>query len=182
VALDPAGNLYVADRAQNVVVQLDPTGRLLDARWLTVTRPRLIVSRGDRIWVSSDGDAEAPWQRGTGEIWTVGPDGRHLALRGPIAYGMSASPDGHLFVADRQSARLLAVGGDGTWTEFASFSEGDAPRAVIFAPDNEVTRRAGIAGALFVILIRRGTFTLNEIVRVSGPFDSFVRSRLPAPR
>ena len=182
VALDPAGNLYVADRAQNVVVQLDPHGRLLDPRWFSVPRPRLIASRGDRIWVSSDGDAEAPWQRGTGEIWTVGPDGRQLALRGPIAFGMSASPAGHLFVADRQGARLLALGADGTSTEFASFTEGDAPRAVIFAPDTEATRRAGIAGDLFVILIRRGTFTLNEIVRVSGPFDSFVRSRLPAPR
>jgi DNA-binding beta-propeller fold protein YncE len=182
VALDPAGNLYVADRAQNVVVQLDPQGRLLDARWLSVPRPRLVVSRGDRIWVSSDGDAEAPWQRGTGEIWSVGPDGRHLALRGPIAFGMSASPAGHLFVADRQNARLLAVGADGTSTEFATFSDGDAPRAVIFAPDTEATRRAGIAGDLFVILIRRGTFTLNEIVRVSGPFDSFARSRLPASR
>jgi hypothetical protein len=182
VALDPAGNLYVADRAHNVVVQLDPQGRLLDARWLALPRPRLVVSSGDRIWVSSDGDAEAPWQRGTGEIWSVGPDGRQLALRGPIAYGMSASAGGHLFVADRQGARLLALGADGTSTEFASFSDGDAPRAVIFAPDTEATRRAGIAGDLFVILIRRGTFTLSEILRVSGPFDSFVRSRLPASR
>jgi DNA-binding beta-propeller fold protein YncE len=182
VALDPAGNLYVADRAQNVVVQLDPGGRLLNPQWLSLTRPRLIVSHGERLWVSSDGDAEAPWQRGTGEVWSVGPEGRHLALRGPIAYGMSPSPAGHLFVADRQNARLIAVGGDGTWTEFASFTEGDAPRAVIFAPDTDATRRAGIAGDLFVILIRRGTFTLNEIVRVSGPFDTFVRSRLPAPR
>ena len=33
-----------------------------------------------------------------------------------------------------------------------------------------------------MIVIRRGTWTLNEIVRVSGPFDTFVRSRLPAPR
>jgi hypothetical protein len=95
---------------------------------------------------------------------------------------MSASPAGHLVVADRQNARLVAVGGDGTSTEFASFTDGDAPRAVIFAPDTEATRRAGIAGDLFVIVIRRGTFTLNEIVRVSGPFDTFVRSRLPAPR
>ena len=74
---------------------------------------------------------------------------------------------------------VVAVGGDGTSTEFASFSQGDAPRAVIFAPDTEATRRAGIANDLFVIVIRRGTFTLNEIVRVSGPFDTFVRSRLP---
>ena len=104
VALDRAGNVYVADRAQNVVVQLDPAGRAARPALAGVTRPRLIVSHADRIWVSSDGDAEAPWQRGTGEIWSVGPEGRQLALRGPIAFGMSASPAGHLFVADRQNA------------------------------------------------------------------------------
>jgi hypothetical protein len=70
-------------------------------------------------------------------------------------------------VADRQNAKLLAIGGDGTSTEFATFSEGDAPGRHL-RPDTEATRRAGIAGDLFIILIRRGTFTLNEIVRVSG--------------
>jgi hypothetical protein len=68
--------------ARNVVVQLDPAGRVLDARWLSIPRPRLIVSHADRIWVSSDGDAEAPWQRGTGRSGASVPRAS-LALRGP---------------------------------------------------------------------------------------------------
>jgi sugar lactone lactonase YvrE len=182
VALDPAGNLYVADRQHGAVARLDPSGRVLDPRWQALSRPRLVVAHGERLWVAADGDAEAPWQRGTGEIWSFGPEGRRLALRGPIAAGMAVSPSGHLFVADRQGARILAVGADGTSIDFATFTDGDAPRTLAWAPVTEATRRAGIAGDLFIVLIRRGTWSLNDIVRISGPFDELVRSRLPAAR
>lgn len=179
VALDATGHLYVADRQQGTVARLDASGRMLDPAWQSFARPRLLVARGDRLWVAADGEAEAPWQRGTGEIWTVGPDGRRLALRGPIASGMDVSPGGHLFVADRAGARILAVGPDGTSAEFAAFTEGDAPRTLAWAPVTEATRQAGIAGQLFVVLIRKGTWSLNDIVRISGPFEDLVRSRLP---
>ncbi|HEX6212275.1 MAG TPA: hypothetical protein VF136_15950 [Methylomirabilota bacterium] len=179
VAVDPAGHLYVADRQHGAVLRLDPSGRVLDPRWLALSRPRLMAAHGERLWVAADGDAEAPWLRGTGEIWSLGPEGRRLALRGPIVAGMAASPGGHLFVADRQSARILAVGADGTSTDFATFTGGDAPRTLAWAPVTEATRRAGIAGDLFVALIRRGTWSLNEIVRISGPFNELVRARLP---
>ena len=182
VALDPAGNVYVADRQHGAVLKLDPEGRMLDAHWLTLPRPRLLAAHGDRLWIAADGEAEAPWQRGTGELWTVGPEGKRLALRGPIASGMGVSPTGHLFVADRQSGRVLAVSGDGGSFDFATFTDGDAPRTVGWAPVTEATQRAGIAGDLFVVVIRRGTWALNEIVRVSGPFNDLVRSRLPASR
>jgi hypothetical protein len=71
------------------------------------------------------------------------------------------------------------VGGDGTSIDFATFSDGDAPRTLGWAPVTDATRRAGIAGDLFVVLIRRGAWSLNDIVRISGPFDALVRSRLP---
>jgi len=180
VALDAAGNLYVADRQQGRVARLDATGRMLDASFLTLARPRLLVGRGDRLWVAADGDAEAPWQRGIGEIWTVGPEGRHLALRGPIASGMDVSPSGQLFVADRAGGRIVAVGADGATTDFATFSDGDAPRTLTWAPVTDATRQAGIAGQLFVVLIRRGTWSLNDIVRISGPFDELSRTRSTA--
>ncbi len=182
VALDPAGNLYVADRQHGAVARLDPSGRVLDARWQALPRPRLVVAHGERLWVAADGDAEAPWQRGTGEIWSFGPEGRRLALRGPIASGMAVSPGGHLFVADRQGSRILAVGAEGMSIDFATFTDGDAPRTLAWAPVTEATRRAGIAGDLFIVLIRRGTWSLNDIVRISGPFDELIRSRLPAAR
>lgn len=179
VALDVAGNVYVADRQHNAVLRLDSEGRVLDARWLELPRPRLLAARGERMWIAADGEAEAPWQRGTGEIWSVGPEGRRLVLRGPIASGMDVSPNGHLFVADRQGGRVLAVNGDGAAFDFATFTDGDAPRTLGWAPVTEATRRAGIAGDLFVVVIRKGTWALNEIVRVSGPFDDLIRSKLP---
>ena len=179
LAFDAEGNLLVADRQHNAVLKLDPAGRLLDAAWMKMSRPRLLVAHGDRIWLAVDGDTEAPWQRGVGEIWTVGPDGRRLALRGPLAAGMDATVGGHLFVADRPGARVLAVGGDGTAVDVVKFSDNDAPRGLAFAPVTEATRRAGIAGDLFVALIRRGTWSVNDIVRISGPFDEYVRSKLP---
>ena len=179
VALDAEGNLLVADRQHNAIMKLDASGKMLEPRWLSFTRPRLLVVRGDRLWVAADGEAEAPWARGSGEIWSVGPDGRKLALKGPIAAGMDVSPGGQLFVADRAGARVLAVGGDATTLEVVTFTEGDAPRALTFAPSTEATRRAGIAGDLFLSVIRRGTWSLNEIVRISGPFDDHVRTKLP---
>jgi sugar lactone lactonase YvrE len=179
VAVDASGHLYVADRQHGAVLRLDAEGRVLDPRWLTLPRPRLLVARGDRLWVAADGEAEAPWQRGTGEVWVVEPDGRRLVLRGPISSGMDVSPGGHLFLADRQGARVLAVGAGGAAFDFAKFTDGDAPRTLAWAPDTEATRRAGIAGDLFVAVIRRGTWALNEIVRISGPFDDLVRARLP---
>ena len=179
VGFDPEGNLLIADRQHNAIMKLDGAGKMLDPRWQLFTRPRLLVARGDRLWVAADGDAEAPWARGKGEVWTVGPDGRRLALTGPIAAGMDVSPGGLLVVADRGGARLLAVGADATSVDLVTFTDGDAPRALVFAPVTEATRKAGIAGDLFVSVIRRGTWSLNEIVRISGPFEEHVRTKLP---
>jgi hypothetical protein len=175
-AMDAGGHLYVADRQQHVVLKLDARGRVLDPRWLAVARPRLIAAAGDRVWVAADGEAEAPWQRGTGEIWTAGPAGPpRVLLRGPIVAGISPSPAGRLFLADRQGARIVAVGVDGATTEIATFTDGDAPRALGFAPVTEATRRAGIAGDLFVVVLRRGAWAVNEVVRITGPFDDGAR-------
>jgi len=180
VGVDAAGHIYVADRQRGAVVKLDAAGQVLDARWLVLARPRLVVARGDRVWVAADGDTEAPWLSGTGEVWTVRGDQRHVALTGPVVAGMDVGPDGRLFVADRHNARVLAVAPDGTTSDVAAFSDGDAPRAIAWAPVTEATRRAGIAGDLFVVVTRRGAWSLNEIVRISGPFDELTRTRPPA--
>ena len=128
------------------------------------------------MWVAADGAAEAPWQRGPGEIWRVGSDGQAtLVLRGPVASGMAVGPADWLLVADRQGARIFGLSPDGQQVEFARFSEGDAPRAIAFAPVTPETRKAGIAGDLFVVTVTRGAWPVNEVVRISGPFDRFIR-------
>jgi DNA-binding beta-propeller fold protein YncE len=177
VAVDASGNLYVADRAKGVVVKLDPSGRVLDPRWLAVSRPRLVAAgEGEHVWVVSDGTAEAPWQQGTGEILRIGPGGAaRVLLRGPVPAAIALSPSGRLLVADRRAAKILVLDDGGGTRELASFSDGDAPRGMAFAPVTPETRRAGLAGDLFVVVIRRGAFQLNEVVRVSGPFDTYLR-------
>jgi DNA-binding beta-propeller fold protein YncE len=173
VTVDGAGNIYVADRLQNAVVKLDPSGRLVDPRYAAVTRPRLVaVDDTDHLWIGSDAANEAPWQRGPGEIWKVSPQGMPTrVLTGVMPAGMAFGPGGRLFVADRHATKVFFVTPSGTAVDFAAFTDNDAPRTLCFAPVTPETRRAGIAGDLFVVAIRRGVFRLNEVLRITGPFE-----------
>jgi DNA-binding beta-propeller fold protein YncE len=179
VAVDSAGNVYVADRDRGVVVRFDPTGRVLDPSYLLVARPRtLTVDDTDHLWVGSDGSAEAPWQAGPGELWRVAPGGeRRLMVAGPVSQGLSPGPGGSVFVADRQGIEIFGVTADGSRLSLARFTDGDAPRGLVFVPDTAETRAAGLAGDLLVSVIRTGVFQLNQIVRISGPFSELARRR-----
>jgi DNA-binding beta-propeller fold protein YncE len=174
---DAAGNIYVADRAQDRVLKIDARGTIVDASHVAVKRPRLLALGTDEaLWIAADGTAEAPWQRGPGEIWRrVGNAAATLVRNGPVAAGMGLTPTGHLFVADRQGAEIFALMPDGRSVPFARFTDGDAPRALAFAPVTPDTERAGIAGSLFLVTIRRGAWPVNEIVKISGPFERFLR-------
>jgi hypothetical protein len=182
-AVDSQGHIYVADREQGLVVRLDPTGRVLDPRHVSVTRPRLLaVDEQDRLWIGADAGAEAPWQPGPGEIWRVGADGvPSLVLRGPIPAAMAPVRGGHLLVADRQAARIWLVTAEGKSIQFAGFGEGAAPRSLTVAPVTPETRRAGIAGDLFVVTISRAAWQVNEVIRVSGPIDDLVSTLARKP-
>lgn len=178
-AADAAGNVYVADRAQDRVVKLGPRGGILDLERVSVKRPRVLATGHDgALWIAADGTAEAPWQRGPGEIWRVAGDNPPaLLLRGPVAAGMGVSATGHLFVADRQAPEIFALAPDGARVPFATFTDNDAPRGLAFAPVTPETERAGIAGSLFLIFISRGAWPVNEVVRISGPFERYLRER-----
>lgn len=177
VAFDAAGNVYVADRDQGVVLKLDPNGRILDPRFLALTRPRaLVMDAREQLWIGGDEENTAPWQRAPGVLWRTGLEpGVVPVLRGPLAAGLGVGPDGRIFMADRQGAKIVTVTADGTATDFARFTEGDAPRALAFVPDTPATRRAGIAGDLLVITINRGRWPVNDVMRVSGPFGDIGR-------
>jgi len=177
--VDSAGNVYVADRERGVVVRFDATGRVLDPSYLRVLRPRtLAVDDTDHLWVGADGSAEAPWQAGPGELWRVAPGGeRRLMLEGPVSQGLSPGPAGSVFVTDRQANEIFGVNADGNRLSLARFTDGDAPRGLVFVPDTAETRAAGLAGDLLVSVIRTGVFQLNQIVRISGPFSDLARRR-----
>ena len=177
---DATGHLYVADREHSAIVRLDPNGRVIDPRWFPVQRPRVLaMDARNRLWVGADGPAEAPWQRGPGEIWRVEPDGAGvLVLRGPVSSGIALGPGDHPWIADRQNAKIFVITPDGRRVDFATYGDGDAPRALAFAPATPGTRAAGIAGDLFVITIARGAWPVNSIVRITGPFKDFLRKAL----
>lgn len=182
-AVDARGALLVADRIQGAVLRLDEQGEVLDAGLVKVSRPRLLAAGAEHLWVAADGTAEAPWQRGPGELWRLAGDGQPaLVLRGPVAAGIAVGPHDWLFVADRQGGRVFALSPDGRDFEFARFTEGDAPRALTFVPVTPETRRAGIAGDLLLVTVTRGAWPVNEVVRVSGPFERFVRDADVRPR
>jgi hypothetical protein len=176
-AVDAAGNVYIADRARDRVVKLGPRGAVVDGSVVQLTRPRVLAVGGDgALWIASDGPAEAPWARGPGEIWRkVGDAAPQLLLKGPVAAGMALAPTGHLFVADRQTPEILAVAPDGRIVSFARFSDNDAPRSLTFAPVTPQTERAGVAGSLFVVAIGRGAWPINEVWKITGPFERFLR-------
>jgi len=178
-AVDSAGNLYVADRAVGVVVRLNPEGRVLDPKFVTISHPRLLaVDDRDHLWIGSDGSAEAPYQQGPGEIVRVSSRGvSEVVYRGPVIAALGVGPGGTLFVADRHEKQIFVLAQDGKRIEFASFTDGDVPRSLAFAPLTPEARRAGVAGDLFVIAIRGGTWPVNEVLRISGPFDDLVRPR-----
>jgi len=177
VAVDAAGNLFIADRDRGVVVKLDAAGRVVDPRYAAMKRPRVLTVDGaGSLWIGADGSADAPWQPGEGEIWQVPPDGvPRLVLKGPIAQAISWHPAGFLAVADRHNPEVFAVTPDGARRTLIRFTDTDAPRSLVFAPITDATRKAGIAGDLFVVLIPGGAWPVNQVIRISGPFDSLLR-------
>jgi hypothetical protein len=181
VAVDGSGNVYVADRDRGAIVKLDARGRVLDPHYVAVKRPRaLAVDARGTLWIGSDGEAEAPWQQGPGEIWQVTPEGvPRVVLRGPVAQAIALSAGGHALVADRHAAQIFDLAPDGSRTELLRFTGEDAPRSLAFAPITPDTRRAGIAGDLFVVVIRRGAWPVNEVLRIAGPLDDLIRERRP---
>ena len=185
VAVDAAGDVYVTDRDEGAIVRLDPRGNVVNPRHATVLRPRILtIDEAGALWVGADGTAETPFGSGEGEISRIAPDGRkQIVLQGPLPAAFSMSPGGALFVVQRRTGQLFALTPDGRRLDFGSTNDGSFLRALAFAPVTPETRKAGIAGDLFIVLVSRSVWLINEVIRVSGPFDEWVRqeSGRPAP-
>jgi NHL repeat len=181
VTFDTTGHIYVTDREQGVVVRLDRSGKTVRERYLEVMRPRAVAAdEAGHLWIATDGTAETPWQDGTGQLWRAAPDGTlSLVLTGPLPGGIALSPTGTLFMSQRRAGKLFAVTPDGKRIDFGVGSDGTVIRTIAFAPVTPETRKAGIAGDLFVVAIPRQIWAINQVIRVSGPFDEFIRQANP---
>jgi NHL repeat-containing protein len=183
VVIAPMGDIYVTDREEGTIVRLDARGQLVNPRHAVVQRPRMMaLDEAGNLWVGGDGTAETPFGAGNGEIQRITPDGRtESVLNGPLPAGFSQSPGGALFVVQRRTGQLFVVTPDGRRLDFATTRNGSFLRTLAFVPVTPETRRAGIAGDLFVVLVSRSLWLLNEVVRISGPFDEWVRQEASRP-
>ena len=183
VAIDSTGDLYVTDREEGAIVRLDARGNLVSRRHATILRPRILtMDEAGNLWVGGDGTAETPFGTGSGEISRVTPDGRvQSVLQGPLPASFSQSPGGALFVVQRRTGQLFALTPDGRRLDFATTRNGSFLRGLAFVPVTPETRKAGIAGDLFLVLVSRSLWLLNEVIRVSGPFDEWVRQEASRP-
>jgi sugar lactone lactonase YvrE len=183
VAIDPGGDIYVTDRDQGAIVRFDAGGKLVNPRHATVLRPRILtIDEAGALWVGADGTAETPFGSGEGEIARITRDGqKQIVLQGPLPASFSMSPGGALFVVQRRTGQLFALTPDGRRLDFGSTNDGSFLRALAFAPVTPETRKAGIAGDLFIVLVSRSMWLINEVVRVSGPFDEWVRQETSRP-
>jgi hypothetical protein len=181
VTLDAAGHIYVTDREQGVVVRLDRSGAPAGGRQVTVMRPRAVAAdEAGHLWIATDGTAETPWQDGHGQLWRAAPDGTPtLVLSGPLPGGIALSSAGTLFMSQRRTGKIFAVTAEGKRIDFSTGIDGTVIRTLAFAPVTPETRKAGIAGDLFVVAVPRQIWAINQVIRVSGPFDEFVRQAGP---
>ncbi len=181
IAFDASGNVYVADDDLGVVVKLDRRGKVLNPEFISAQERfrTLTYDPSGFLWVGSDGRFDAPHADGSGRIYRANlADGKlRLIHSGPLASGMSLSPGGNLFAAQRRSGKIFALTPEGKRVEFASFGRQADTRTLAFPPDNEATRKAGIAGDLFVMVFPMLDYPVREIIRISGPFDAYVKQQ-----
>jgi DNA-binding beta-propeller fold protein YncE len=179
IAFDAAGNVYVVDTDLGVVVKLDRKGNVLNPRWLTgLGRGRtLTIDAKNYLWIGSDGAHDTEPIDRNGEILRVALSGgkAETIYSGALPSGMSFSPGGNLFVAQRRAHKIFALTPTGTRLEFAAFTGRSSLRTLAFPPVTEQTRRLGIAGDLFVMVFPMLDYPVREVIRITGPFDDFVK-------
>lgn len=181
IAFDKADNVYVIDNDLGAVVKLDDKGKVLRPRWLTgLGRGRtLTIDASGNLWIGSDGAHDSEHIDRNGEILRVPLSGGkpETIYSGALPSGMSFSPGGNLFVAQRRAHRIFALTPAGKRVDFAAFTGRSALRTLAFPPVTEQTRRLGIAGDLFVMVFPMLDYPVREVIRVTGPFDGYVKRK-----
>jgi hypothetical protein len=179
IAFDKAGNVYVVDAGLGVVVKLDDKGKVLDPRWLTgLGRGRaLTIDTKDHLWIGSDGTHDSEPIDRNGEILRVPLSGGkpETVYSGALPSGMSFSPAENLFVAQRRAHKIFVLTPAGKRVEFASFTGRSSLRTLAFPPVTDPTRKLGIAGDLFVMVFPMLDYPVREVIRITGPFDDYIK-------
>ena len=119
---------------------------------------------------------------GNGEIWRVAPDGRRRpGPPGALAGGMAMSPGGACSSCSAARRSSSCSRPTGAVSSSPPPRNGSFFRSLAFAPVTPETRKAGIAGDLFLVVVSRSMWMINEVIRISGPFDEWARQEAGRP-
>jgi sugar lactone lactonase YvrE len=139
LAVDPAGNLWIADSAANRIRRVTPDGNIAT-----------IVGTGSCGWSGDNGPAVAAQLCGPG--------------------GIAADPAGNLFIADLGNNRIRQISPNGTITTVAGGGAGGdggpAASARLYQPSNVAVDQAG---NLFIADSREDYAVSWQVVRKVSP-------------
>lgn len=115
IAVDGAGNVFVADHELRVVKKFDSQGNFL-LSWRTYGTPPAQPQGPHDVAVSPDGSIVYVSLQGSQQVQKFSPTGTRLGGVGPVqeATGLAVDSDGSLYVADNGSGVVTKFAADGT--------------------------------------------------------------------
>ena len=152
VAVDTAGNIYVADTANNQIEEFTSLGlfvRALTAGGSTASAPGFAMNHPSGVAVDSSGNIYVA-DTGNNQVEKLSPDGTLLAtfsaagfvpgggsaarkMKSPAAVAIDATGD--IFVADRGDNQIVELSSTGTFLKaFTATGLGSGPQAVMNGP------------------------------------------------
>jgi hypothetical protein len=155
VAVDNAGNVYVADGSNNRIRKITPNGAVSTLAAQFNAPLDVAVDGAGNVYVADDGDRT---------LQKITPDGVVSTLAG--SQGSSGSADGTGSAA--RFSRLLGVSVDGSGNIYVADTDNDTIRKV--TPDGVVSTLAGLAGSA------GAADGMSSAARFNGPFDVAVDS------
>ncbi len=145
VAVDSAGNIYVADTDNGRVQKFSPNGTFVTQIGPFEAPNGIAIDRAGNIYVAEVGSKH--------RVQKVGPDGSFIAVWAPALYGprkVAIGPDDSIYVADVGRNRIVKLSPDGqVLASWGSEGSGDgqfrAPNSVGF---DSATNRVYVADSI----------------------------------
>jgi len=126
VAVDPSGNVYIADRSANHIVKVTPWGAasLVSIAGFTLASPQGIAADGaGNLYVVDSGHRRIVQVTAAGTASVVQTPGQTL---GTTMFGVTVDANGNIFAADWSNNRVVRVDVTGAALSFASAAIGSA--------------------------------------------------------
>lgn len=172
IRFNRAGEMLIADYTNHTILKVDMQTRAISvyAHEPTAYQPNDLCITDDDLLFCSDPN----WQRGDGQIWRVGLDGRFVLLERDMGTtnGIEVSPDGRTLYVNETVQRTI-------WAyDLTPTGELSHKRLLIQFPDHAMDgMRCDMAGNLYVTRYGKGV-----VAKVSPQGDVLLEVTMHGPR